>query len=140
MDSKVSFSDSNIMIITFFLFKKEKRRCRNGKHHRGKEGGRIKTWKPDGRASGIWKKENGKPRAAFLVFELIGRRTAATVKLLGKRINNDSCARRSGSKQGHKKRRRKRRRSDFLLTIFLKYGIIPLSNEGNSPRRLAILP
>ncbi len=61
MDSKVSFSDSNIMIITFFLFKKEKRRCRNGKHHRGKEGGRIETRKPGGRASGIWKKENGKP-------------------------------------------------------------------------------
>ena len=60
MDSKVSFSDSNIMIITFFLFKKEKRRCRNGKHHRGKEGGRIETRKPGGRASGIWKKENGK--------------------------------------------------------------------------------
>ena len=53
MDSKVSFSDSNIMIITFFLFKKEKRRCRNGKHHRGKEGGRIETRKPGGRASGI---------------------------------------------------------------------------------------
>ena len=73
MDSKVSFSDSNIMIITFFLFKKEKRRCWNGKHHRGKEGGIIETGKPGGRASEIWKKENGKPRAAFSGLELVAR-------------------------------------------------------------------
>lgn len=57
MDSKVSFSDSNIMIITFFLFKKEKRRCRNGKHHRGKEGGRIETRKPGERASGYGRRK-----------------------------------------------------------------------------------
>ena len=93
----MSFSDSNIMIITFFLFKKEKRRCRNGKHHRGKEGGRIETRKPGGRASGIWKKENGKPEAAFSVLELVCGRTAATVKLPGKRINNDSRAQQSGT-------------------------------------------
>ena len=90
MDSKVSFSDSNIMIITFFLFKKEKRRCRNGKHHRGKEGGRIETRKPGGRASGIWKKENGKQLGAFSVLDLIGGMTATTVKLPGKLINNES--------------------------------------------------
>ena len=71
------------------------------------------------------------------MLELVGGRTAATVKLLGKRINNESRARRSGSKQGRKKRRRKRRRSDFLLTIFLKYGIIPLSNEGDSPEAVS---
>lgn len=38
-------------------------------------------------------KENGKPRAAFSVLELIGERTAATVKLPGKLINNESPAR-----------------------------------------------
>ena len=62
----MSFSDSNIMIITFFLFKKEKRRCRNGKHHRGKEGGRIETRKPGGRASEIWLEEKRKAASGFL--------------------------------------------------------------------------
>lgn len=34
-----------------------------------------------------------KPRAAFSVLELVGGRTAATVKQPGKRINNESRAR-----------------------------------------------
>ena len=66
---------------------------------RAKEGKaeRLKRGKPGGRASEIWKKKNGKPRTAFSVLELVGGRTAATVKPLGKRINNESPARRSGS-------------------------------------------
>ncbi len=65
---------------------------------RAKEGKaeRLKRGKPGGRASGIWKKENGKPEAAFSVLELVCGRTAATVNPLGKRINNESRARALG--------------------------------------------
>ena len=99
MDSKVSFSDSNIMI-TFFLFKKEKRRCWNGKHHRGKEGGIIETGKPGERASEIWLEGKRKAASGFLGVGACRRgRAVATVKLPGKLINNESPARRFGTEQ-----------------------------------------
>ena len=49
----MSFSDSNIMIISFFFFKKETRRRRiMGARAAGREGGIIETGKPGERASG----------------------------------------------------------------------------------------
>ena len=54
----MSFSDSNIMIISFFFFKKETRRRRiMGARAAGREGGTIETGKPGERASGYGRRK-----------------------------------------------------------------------------------
>ena len=82
----MSFSDSNIMIISFFFFKKETRRRRiAGARAAGREGGIIETGKPGERASEIWLEEKRKAGGGFLGVGACRRvRTAATVKLPGK--------------------------------------------------------